>query len=529
MTIDLVTRTEHRRQVATEALDNSRRSKLGQFFTPSQVASFMAQMIACNPKDRHVRLLDPGAGVGSLSAAAVAHLLSDASCAPQSLHVVAYEIDTCLHESLRQTLEDGAMVAKAKGVTMTWELRGNDYITAVAPAVAAQPGTELEVFDVVIMNPPYRKIKTNSAERVALMSAGLRVSNLYTAFVALAAAQLQSDGVLVAITPRSFANGLYHEPFRRFLLSQVGIERLHVFESRGVVFADADVLQENVIYSLRQGEPADSVILSVSAGGPDDATERVVASSEVIRPDDPHHVWHIPVDHADSAVAQAMRELPSSLVELALSVSTGRVVDFRSREFLSADPASNTVPLIYPVHLRGSRVVWPTAPGGRKANAFVRAPDTEKMLLPNETYVLVRRLTSKEERRRVSAAISSPADLPGDAVAFENHLNVFHQDGRGLEPDVARGLAAFLNSSFVDRYVRAFNGHTQINATDLRRLRYPALHQLRDLGASMPDGIDLPQDELDTAVTRIVPSIRIGDVLPAESADRETALSGSYA
>jgi adenine-specific DNA-methyltransferase len=41
---------------------------------------------------------------------------------------------------------------------------------------------------------------------------------------------------------------------------------------------------------------------------------------------------------------------------------------------------------------------------------------------------------------------------------------------------------AYLNSTFVDAYFRQFNGHTQVNATDLRNLRYPSVTQLERLG-----------------------------------------------
>ncbi|MGD6739431.1 hypothetical protein ACP5PY_25070 [Photobacterium leiognathi subsp. mandapamensis] len=46
----------------------------------------------------------------------------------------------------------------------------------------------------------------------------------------------------------------------------------------------------------------------------------------------------------------------------------------------------------------------------------------------------------------------------------------------------AKGLWVFLNSSLVDKYFRQMNGHTQVNATDLRTLRYPTREQLIDMG-----------------------------------------------
>lgn len=102
--------------------------------------------------------------------------------------------------------------------------------------------------------------------------------------------------------------------------------------------------------------------------------------------------------------------------------------------------------------------------------------------MPKGCYVILRRFSSKEEKRRVVAYLLDADSLPGDAVGFENHLNVIHEDRHGMPPDVARGLVAYLNSQEVDDYFRVFSGHTQVNATDLRRLKYPSRAELKKLG-----------------------------------------------
>src|SRR5205823_1149834 len=48
-------------------------------------------------------------------------------------------------------------------------------------------------------------------------------------------------------------------------------------------------------------------------------------------------------------------------------------------------------------------------------------------------------------------------------------------------------------------YFRQFNGHTQVNATDLRSLRYPTAEQLEQLGARIANTFP-EQDELDRDV-----------------------------
>ena len=81
------------------------------------------------------------------------------------------------------------------------------------------------------------------------------------------------------------------------------------------------------------------------------------------------------------------------------------------------------------------------------------------------------------------AAIYDPARIDARLVGFENHLNYFHKDGKGLSADLAKGLALYLNSTVADKYFRLFSGHTQVNATDLRKMPYPIHEQLTRLGA----------------------------------------------
>lgn len=97
------------------------------------------------------------------------------------------------------------------------------------------------------------------------------------------------------------------------------------------------------------------------------------------------------------------------------------------------------------------------------------------------------------------ACVFDPLSVHAVSVGFENHLNYFHAHGRGLPETLAKGLFLFLNSSVVDVYFRQFNGHTQVNATDLRSLRYPSRQQLEHMGAQLCR-LDLSQDELDGVV-----------------------------
>jgi adenine-specific DNA-methyltransferase len=463
-------------------LDDTRRAELGQFLTPAPIARFMASMFDLPLRD--LRVLDAGAGVGSLTAALVEAVASRRS-RPHSIEATVFEIDLLLLEHLRETVRACKAAATARGISFSCRVRDDDFIRAASSGLDGGLFGEKAhpQFNAAILNPPYRKLNSFSRERVMLRAAGIETSNLYAAFVGLAIKLLEPGGELVAITPRSFCNGPYFRPFRELLLRETALLRVHVFETRNSAFADDDVLQENVIYHARKGAPRGAVVLSSSAGPGGPVASRTVSHDSVVDPSDPNLFIHLAVSEADERIARRMRSLASTLADLGLEVSTGRVVDFRAREHLLAEPGPRTVPLIYPAHFAEGFVAWPRS-GGRKPNALSENGATRELMVPSETYVLTKRFTSKEERRRVVAAVYDPTRLPRGIsnVGFENHLNYFHARGRGLPKSTAKGLALFLNSSLVDLFFRQFNGHTQVNASDLRSLRYPSVGQLNAMG-----------------------------------------------
>lgn len=485
--------------MVSAGLASDHRAAMGQFFTPRDVASFLASLLDL-PDHGPYRLLDPGAGVGSLSAAVAARVITERP--DLELHVVAFEVDAALIAHLAASLAECAQAGTAAGASITYDVRHQSFVEHATGWGFETPAE----YDACIANPPYRKVNTSAPERVAAEAIGLRASNLYTIFTGLSATLLRQGGQLSTIIPRSFANGPYHEPFRRFLLGRLSLGFVHVYEQRGQVFADTEVLQENVVlHAIREPQGA-TVTLSNNSGAADRRVEREVPVRQVLRPDDPHMFLRLPADARTTLIAEQMSGLPATLVDLDVKVSTGRVVDFRVRDSLRDEPDETTVPLIYPGHLCNGAITWPT-PGSKKPNAIRRSDETEALLLPNEPYVLVKRFSAKEEPRRVVAAVAGAGDLPGTHVAYENHLNVFHRANRGLPLLLALGLSAFLNCTLVDDYVRSFSGHTQINATDLRQLRYPSREDLVRLGAELTARSWPVQRELDALVAAYVPTI----------------------
>lgn len=443
------------------------------------------------------RLLDAGAGIGSL-AAAFLERWSTGGFGFQRVEVDAFEIDGSLHSQLTKTL------GKYASSRLSVAVHGEDFIHAATDSLCGGLFSKSRPrYTHALLNPPYKKINSNSTHRLALRRVGIETVNLYSAFVALAVSQAAPGGQVVAIIPRSFCNGPYYRPFREFILERAALRHMHLFESRSKAFKDDKVLQENIIIRLERGCQQGPVTLSTST----DDTFANLSTHEypfdrIVLPDDPERFIHVPTSPEKNAI-ELSKAIRWTLADLGINVSTGPIVDFRLKEHLRDMPETGTVPLLYPGHFSRTGTTWPIK-GMKKPNAIKRNADTDKWLYPSGFYCVVRRFSSKEEKHRIVASVVEPnAFGVVPVLGFENHLNLFHENKRGLPEALARGLAVFLNTTAVDENFRRFNGHTQVNATDLKLMKYPSRETLIGLGEWAMQQGTLTQEQIDAKLASL--------------------------
>ncbi|CAI0802931.1 Eco57I restriction-modification methylase domain-containing protein [Serratia fonticola] len=460
-------------------LDGAARGQKGQFMTPAAAARVLANKF--RDLNGELSIIDAGAGVGSLTTALVERALNDFS--PSSISAHAWELEDVLIENLNHSLEFCEQAAVESNVIWRSKINCVDFIShAVSLIQERNNGQKTTSFNKAILNPPYLKIPASSEERQLLRNVGVETGNLYSCFVTLALMLLEEGGELVAITPRSFCNGPYFNDFRRILLDGNNLNKVHIFESRTKAFKGDEVLQENVIFHIVKGENQGQVeIISSTCADDPEPIIRMANFDEVVTPNNPDRFIHIVTSDEQADIATRISGMPCSLEDLGIKASTGKVVDFRTKQNLRHTPDTHTVPLIYPMHFNNGLIEYPVE-SKKKPNAIVLNEETEKLMVPNGTYILIKRLTSKEEKRRIVAGLYTKDLADVSVVGFENKTNYFHANGQPLETDFAKGLWVYLNSNIVDQYFRQFNGHTQVNATDLHTLRYPSHEKLINMG-----------------------------------------------
>ncbi|GAA5526291.1 Eco57I restriction-modification methylase domain-containing protein [Herpetosiphon gulosus] len=499
---DLMGQIDQQRLIVNQIIKPEQRASYSQFLTPAPIANYMASLFQ-PPSQPSVRLLDAGAGIGSLTAAFVQRFSQQAST--QSLTIDAYEIDQLLLPQLTSTLAACQQFASNAGIDCQANIFNHDFIQAATQKIQLAAWQSINGYSHAILNPPYKKIQSSSLSRKLLRSVEIETVNLYSAFLALTIHLLAPHGELVAIVPRSFCNGVYFKPFRSILLKEMMIKQIHSFNSRTAAFKDDQVLQELIIiHAIKHEQQANVTISQTPLNRLSAINQREIPFGQLVKPHDPQQFIHIPTEiHHDQAMT-LMQQLPCTLADLGLKASTGPVVDFRLAQYLHDQPNADTYPLLYPIHCRSLQVEWPISTCN-KPNAINKHPDVIKWLYPNNgSYVLIRRFSSKEEVRRIKATVYHPEIQATDCLAIENHLNVIHAAKNGLNRQLAQGLMLYLNSTFYDTCFRQFSGHTQVNVRDLYALRYPDQQQLIKLGKKLDSHTKPDQLIIDQWVNEVI-------------------------
>jgi len=456
------------------------RKQWGQYITPAKLVAFMAQAAAAGPVGRCVRILDPGAGTGSLGLALADELLDRRKVSRVELVSVEHEPDAT--EQLIEALAS-AKARYSKRLDAQW--MGGDFLSKLC--FGSEP------FDIAIANPPYFKLSPKDKRSGD-------APNIYARFMAVAAGLLREGGRMCFVVPRSYLSGSYFRRFRESFHEMMQLDSVHTFDSRRMSFGRDDVLQEAVVvvYEKRRATAEDAVVISSSAGLDDlpsgypesrlghvGDTAFVVARKDL----DINGALALPTTPEQLDAGRKLCRLDSTIASLGFKVSTGPVVPFRCAELAGAEEAKPTVPLLWMQHVQRGAVTWPI--GFRKPERL-RLPSLH--LVPRANYVLVRRVSAKEDARRITAAPLIASEWP-TKFGLENHLNYIHRTGDPLQPegigeDEARGLAAILNSQVYDSYIRMVSGTTQVSATELRAIPIPRLSWIEQAGRRSEEQVE---------------------------------------
>jgi adenine-specific DNA-methyltransferase len=184
-------------------------------------------------------------------------------------------------------------------------------------------------------------------------------------------------------------------------------------------------------------------------------------------------------------VIRSVNAIDRPMPTIGLKMKTGLLVDYRNRKLLRNEDGDHIVPLFYAQHIKDGHVVFPIG----KENEYM-TDELPGMVQLNKNYLLVKRFTSKEERRRLQCGVYLARQFPRyKKISTQNKINFIDTiDGSLMSEELVYGLYLILNSSLLyDMYYRILNGSTQVNATELNAIPVPKRRVIEQLGRKIMD------------------------------------------
>lgn len=441
------------------------RKEYGQFFTVPSTADYMASLANVDYSKHKLSILDAGAGSGVLSAAIIAHLREHNYSG--DIELTCYETDSKVLPLLKKNL---ALINDSCQVS--YKIITENYILS-QKFDSPETGS---LYDIIIGNPPYKKIAKNAEEALAIPEVCYGAPNLYFLFWAMAIHNLKPEGEIIYIIPRSWTSGAYFAKFREYLFSQCVITNLHLFASRDKVFEGESVLQETIIVKVKKTTASPKSVCITSSSTSDFSDVRTFDAPYNVVVSNREYVFLV-TDKEESIALDRLSHLDKTLPSIALPMKTGIIVDFRTREVLRNEPSETTYPLFYSQHIKNGRVVWPVG----KEDEYI-CTDRIGFLQDNTNYLLVKRFTAKEEKRRLQCGIYLQSDHPEYAhISTQNKVNFI----KCKTPELAYGLFVLMNSSLYDTYYRILNGSTQVNSTEINNMPVPDVNTIAAMGRQL--------------------------------------------
>ncbi len=476
----------------------------GQFFTPPDISQFMSSLSDFNGDE--VRILDPGAGVGILSISLIETFVCK-NKKIKKIELVAYETDSKLLHYTQETFSYLQKWLKHRKIKFEYLLRTNDFLTDNKSILNNKDSVAL--YDIVISNPPYFKLSNNDPR---VKSAGQIVhgqANIYFLFLYFSARLLKENGEIIFIVPRSFTSGLYFKAFRKKFFEIINLNKVHIFGSRKLVFSRDEVLQENIIIrGSKNNRTADSTIeISISNGTLDllHVKKKVFFTTDLIDLNSEHKILHIPSTIEEELAITKFKEWKNNLFQSGLKISTGPVVSFRAKNFLSQTKTQSKkyVPLFSLNNVKKMELIWPLH-GYDKPQYVQLTQSTLPILIPNKNYIFLRRFSAKDDKSRLIACPYFSEEYDVDLIGVENHLNYLYKPNGTFSQTEILGLCTLLNSSLFDNYFRSFNGNINVSATELREMTLPPLEQIIEIGNMALLKKETDQEAIDLIVEDIL-------------------------
>ena len=474
-----------------------------QGFTPPAAAAYAARLIRTSK--RKVMILDPCAGTGILAAAAAAELIGRPNGErPRRIRICAVEIHPPWARIAEDLLENTAAAAAGAQVEVDVNVAAGDLFDESTWQTTGRIRRLSEVHpDIVVVNPPHRRLPRRGPDAASNRRPGLPAAASTAAAVIEAACRaVDTPGAeIIGVTAAEWTADHLHRDFRnrftdRFTLTDVTVTTCEAAKSPQW-FGRRASRDEAVTWRAEHRRSAEGDECRLRFEDTADAAVPVRATavrsrapaSLGERPDMPNGSKRILL-HArddDDALTDAICNLLQEQVLMRACDSgycceDGQVSPYLDTDRFSDDPEGGPEALVTAGHFRRTpenggpqtappvwgavypEIAWPSATHHER-NAYIRAADPSPPPPAKAVghYVAVTGPAHKERIPEILAALITPENVPR-AFVHTKYTVVWgvgdpKSAARGrapgpMKPEEAQIMAAWLNSSLIDWWVR---------------------------------------------------------------------------
>lgn len=493
---------------AEASLTGLRRRSLGEFFTPTEIAKHLVNLIDYDPLTvcEH-KVADPACGSGNLLAVVVAKIVQAAesgSLAPTTAisgmnhNICGFDIQPIAVLLTRlQLLLASFPILKRFGSSKTnvYEALSFPHVRLRDPLCAPEDLWDLFApFDTIVGNPPFLKVTKDRLpfiEHYQSILAGQ--PNLYQLFLWWAIKASRPGGRVAFLVPQPIRAGHYLRKLREEIANTCEITAITCFADRVGVFDSVD--QQMMVLALRKSAEdteRSGVTVRVSANGR--SLEHVQAldidQDHVIWTQQDSPIWCVSDKIVDySILAKVRKRKPALGNAKAFEVLNGGFVWNQHKDRLRPTEEDNALPLISSASIAIYRFTFP--PTDKRVSERLFADATQPISEPihSSRVILLKRTTPIKVRgRRIVAALLSDDFLAEYPVYFvENHVNLIRATQSGAPERELTGLCAWLNSRLANFVFSMMNGSSHLSKFELELIPAPMslLAELGDLATCL--------------------------------------------
>lgn len=452
-----------------------RRNRQALFFTPPSLSTRLIRSLRRQgTRFTTARFVDPSCGGSAFLvplAVEIARELSFAGWRSGRIvthverHVAGFELDPVLCELSRIFLNMALYdhVRQARRLLKPNIIQG-DALASALPYAGS--------YDVVISNPPYRKLTASEFTRLPKTYRHLAQGqlNLYTLFIDVSLRLTAPSGRLGLITPAGFFGGRSFRALRAMLRREATVTQVDFIEPRTGAFLNVE--QETALTLLcKDANQNTRTTVFVT----NDARDFISLGS-FPAPAEPTAPWVLPRSEQDLKAVHAFASPRWCLEDYGYEPKTGSLVPHRMPmpRLTSRGRKRAVFPLIWATQIGKDGVHHFQPRRGSHAEIYVDvSTDGAKSILKTPSVAL-QRTSSKDQSRRVRCApIRQAFVAKHGGYMGENHVSFLVPLVGKRQLVSVEVLAKIMNSTPVDRVFRCLSGTATVSAYELKAMPLP--------------------------------------------------------